>query len=717
MPEAQRTVPLCGVLSGFRGGQAPFGADAYPARLGAGMPSDAALLLHARWAAFCGWDLAAAGEPWLPLGNAGPVLILGHYRGDEGPAGLPAGTFQPVALPREDYLALRERCLHRLQAFFSRLSGGGTGVMPRQVFPERYIRPAGLRAALQFLHEYFPLDEGERAGLQELVADPAPPAGRLSPGLLGAAGLVSSRHGIVDTSLLDPAPVPGGLDGLELGGLFIVAVGNNELWAAVETFPAPRVEDLLLNALGEGWRVHLLLSCAARELPAGAQGAPAGPLRGLISIDVEDVAARLHAQGRTQPGEIVITEREIRELEHYDPRRPDRDPGRIFLRELSAAIRAGASDLHLEPGVDRFRVRARVDGLLEEWLETGVDFGQSIVGAAKELLGLPAERFIPQDGACLVRHGQDAIGTRVSSFPIRKRRQKLVLRFLPRRGGVSPLGHLLPPWASAMLGRAASRPHGLILVCGPTGSGKTTTVFSALSSINSPTRNITTLEDPVEYELEGLNQSELDPLRGVNWEVLLRGFLRQDPDAGLIGEIRDQETAETAIRQALTGHLVFATLHTLSCAATLERLLDMGVKADMLASALTLVVSQRLVRRLCPQCRRSAAPTADELRLFEMQRLEAPAQLWRPGVGACPHCRTGYRGRVAAVEMLPVTEEVSLLIEEKSRARSFRNWMESAGLPTVYEAALRLAVVGETSLGEAMEWRGVWDDFDWRGAR
>jgi len=681
------------------------------------MPSDAALLLHARWAAFCGWDMAADGEPWLPLGSSGPVLILGHFRGEAGPEGLPAGTFQPVALLREDYLALRERCLHRLQAFLARVSGAGGGAAPRQVFPERYIRPAGLRAALQFLHEYFPLEEDERAGLQELVADPAPPAARLPPALLGAAGLVTNRHGLVDTRLLEPAPAPGGLDGLDLGGLFIVAVRGNELWAAVEAFPAPRVEDMLLNGLGEGWRVHLLLCCAGRDLPASGQAGPGGPLRGLISIDVEDAAVRMHAQGRAQPGEIVITEREIRELEHYDPRRPDRDPGRIFLRELSAAIRAGASDLHLEPGVDRFRIRARVDGLLEEWLQTGVDFGQSIVGAAKEHLGLPAERFLPQDGACLVRHGQDAIGTRVSSFPIRKRRQKLVLRFLPRRGGVSPLGQLLPPWASAMLGRAASRPHGLILVCGPTGSGKTTTVFSALSSINSPSRNITTLEDPVEYELEGLNQAELDPLRGVSWEVLLRGFLRQDPDAGLIGEIRDQETAETAIRQALTGHLVFATLHTLSCAATLERLLDMGVKADMLASALTLVVSQRLVRRLCPQCRRASAPTVEELRLFERQRLETPVQLWRPGSGACPHCRAGYRGRVAAVEMLPVTEEVGLLIEDKARARDFRNWMEQAGLPTVYEAALRLVVAGETSIEEAMEWRGVWDGFDWRGAR
>jgi type II secretory ATPase GspE/PulE/Tfp pilus assembly ATPase PilB-like protein len=628
--------------------------------------------------------------------------------------GLPAGAFQPVALCREDYESLRGRCLSGLLALGERSQSAMAGELPARGFPERHIRPAGLRAALQFLHEYYPLEGSDRNHVRALLVDPSLSPGRLPHPLQAAVGFLCRNHGLVDTSLLAPASLPPGLAGMDLGGLFVVAVRNNELWAAVESHPAPQVEDHLLNSLGEGWRVHLLLSCMEGEpVPAGGPSTP-GCARGLISVDLEDSVGRQQAQGRAQPGEILITDRDIQELEHYDPRRPDRDPGRIFLRELSAAIRAGASDLHLEPGVDRFRIRARVDGLLEEWLETGVDFGQSIVGAAKELLGLPAERFLPQDGACVVRHGADAIGTRVSSFPIRKRRQKLVLRFLPRRGGVPLLAGLMPPWASGMLSRAASRPHGLILVCGPTGSGKTTTVFSALNAINSPSRNITTLEDPVEYELEGLNQAELDPLRGVGWDVLLRGFLRQDPDVGLIGEIRDQATAETAIRQALTGHLVFATLHTLSCAATLERLLDMGVKADMLASALTLVVSQRLVRRLCVQCRRADVPTVEEARYFETQGVQAPRQLWRPTEGGCSCCRAGYRGRVAAVEMLPVTDDVIMLIEDKSRARDFRTWMEVSGLPTVYEAALRLVASGETSLDDALEWRGVWDGFEWR---
>jgi len=692
-------------------------SEAYPARLAGGLPTEASLVVYARWALSCGWQLGTDAEPWLPLGSVGPVLILGHHQSDAGPRGLSADAFQAVALDREDYLSLRERCLPGILAARERIQAGGRACSPLREFPGRHIRPVGLRAALQFLNEYFPLDEVERRLVREFLAEASPAAGRLPAWLGAAAGFVSRRHGLVDTHLLEPAPAPACLGGIDAGGLFLVAVHERDLWAAVDTLPAPQLEDLLLNGLGEGWRVHLLLSSAAGETAVGTSREAGVQARGLISIDAEDSVARLQSQARAQPGEIIIGERDILELEHYDPRRPDRDPARIFLRELSAAIRAGASDLHLEPGVDRFRIRARVDGLLEEWLETGAEFGQSIVGAAKELLGLPAERFLPQDGACVVRHGADAIGARVSSFPIRKRRQKLVLRFLPRRGGVAQLDCLMPPWASAMLSRAASHPHGLILVCGPTGSGKTTTVFSALNAINSPSRNITTLEDPVEYELEGLNQAELDPLRGVGWDVLLRGFLRQDPDAGLIGEIRDQATAETAIRQALTGHLVFATLHTLSCAATLERLLDMGVKADMLASALSLVVSQRLVRRLCVHCRRAEAPLEAEARLFEAQRLRVPRTIWRATPAGCPHCRAGYRGRVAAVEMLPVTEDVVMLIEDKSRARDFRTWMEVSALPTVYESALQLVASGDTTLDEAMEWRGVWDGFDWRVAQ
>ena len=274
------------------------------------------------------------------------------------------------------------------------------------------------------------------------------------------------------------------------------------------------------------------------------------------------------------------------------------------------------------------------------------------------------------------------------------------------------LSDIMPPREARMLLRAGGSAHGLILFCGPTGSGKTTTVFSTLSALNRPENNILTLEDPVEYELEGVNQAELDVHRDVGWDVLLKGFLRQDPDLGLIGEIRDLETASTAIRQALTGHVVFATLHTMSCARTVERMLDMGVDGDVLASALSLVVSQRLVRRLCPECRVSRPIAMQERRCFEARGMLVPARLHEPSECGCPHCRQGYRGRMAAVEMLPVTREVSLLVEARVRSRDYEAWMKQQGFLTLFESALRLVAEGHTSFAEAEEWKPVWDDFD-----
>ena len=263
-----------------------------------------------------------------------------------------------------------------------------------------------------------------------------------------------------------------------------------------------------------------------------------------------------------------------------------------------------------------------------------------------------------------------------------------------------------------MLIRAGECSQGLVLLCGPTGSGKTTTVFSALSELNHPDRNIMTLEDPVEYELEGVNQAELDLHRGVGWESLLKGFLRQDPDVGLIGEIRDLETATTAIRQALTGHVVFATLHTMSCARTVERLLDMGVNGDVLASALSLVVSQRLVRRLCLNCRTPRGLGEKEMQCFRAHKLVVPGRLWNASHAGCPACKQGYKGRVAAVEMLPVTRDVSGLIESRSRSRDYESWMTANCFYTVFESALMLAAEGITSMEEAEEWKPVWEDFD-----
>ncbi len=692
----------------------------YPVRLATESVNTDALAWYLRWADWLGWKITGESEPWVPVGHVGPALVLGHCRPAQAKPPLPLPCFQPVLLSEEEYGSQRSRCAPLLAAAPRPRWDDGLLVPPRTMLPERFILPGSRIAAAQFMIEYFPHERDDWVRLREWLGSAREATTALPAPYEGAAWLLMRRGPVADpTGLAQRQPEELRLPRLdEVAAPFtILSERGRTLWIGCDSLPQPCLEDQLLDAVGDGWQLRFVLTPGAGFSDGAADGMPgeavraALPQRVRLSIDPQPQGTSGSALAA---GVIRLTEREIADLERYDPRRNDRDPVKVFLRELSAAIRCGASDLHLEPGLERARVRARVDGLMEEWLEMNGEFGQALVGAAKELMGLPAERFIPQDGGCTVRHGNDIVSIRVSCYPIRRRRQKLAIRFLPRRGCVPALGEIMPEREARLLHHAATRPFGLILVCGPTGSGKTTTVFSTLAAINTPEKNITTMEDPVEYELEGVNQAELDPHRGVGWEALLKGFLRQDPDAGMLGEIRDEATAETAVRQALTGHVVFATLHTMSCARTLERLIDMGLNADSLASALSLVVSQRLVRRLCTACRVRREPSEADAALFRSRGLAVPESLWSANPAGCPSCRAGYRGRVAAVEMLPVVDEVAQLVERRARAREFAEWSEKHGLPDVFGAALRLATRGETSLDEAVEWRPVWEDFPWQ---
>lgn len=693
----------------------------YPVSLTVGAPPQDVLSLHARWLGACRKTFRGQPHPWVPVGRVGPALILGHDQPGLVPPPLPRPCFQPVLLRRTDY----ERHLDQCMRLFENAAHDSQWLPPLAALPEPFILPTSDRGAWQFLREYFPHEKAVLPLLDSLMEKGWHEIPSLPPGYRGALHLLGRRSAVADPSMLQfwpewQARVPEPWR----DRVRVIASHARDLWIGATHWPQPELEDALLDELGEGWHIHAIWLDGPRTVvPGGKDTADnnhgsdeGGECNGRSRITLDPPKNSTVGQGGARsaihPGEIRLSVREIAALAAYDPRRPDRDPVKVFLRELSAAIQSGASDLHVEPGIERARVRARIDGRLEEWLEMGADFGQTLVGAAKEMLGLPAEKYLPQDGSCTVFHGAETVNVRVSSFPLRRRCQKLVLRFLPRRGRVPPLESLLPAREARILQRAAASPYGLILLCGPTGSGKTTTVFSTLASLNTPERNITTMEDPVEYELEGVNQAELDIPRGANWDTLLRGFLRQDPDAGLIGEIRDRATAETAIRQALTGHVVFATLHTLSCAQTVERLIDMSVNPDLLASALTLVVSQRLVRRVCTRCRKARSTTRVESRLFERHGLAAPPELFDPEEGGCPACRQGYKGRAAAVEVLPITEEVAAMIEEKQRARAYRTWAGKQSLTSVYGAALRLAGEGVTTVAEANEWQAVWEDFD-----
>lgn len=700
----------------------------YPVTLASGSVYASALQLYGQWLDLIGAKFDPAETPWLPVGRVGPMLVLGHCQ-PSFHAPLPTGWFQPVLLRKQEYERHLKLCAPLIENAAKPDWESDGCVQPRRMFPgtdAKLIRPTTVRAALRFLLEYFPNQQVDAQRLHDILVDSDEVnESDLPAGYLGACWVLLERGGVADpTVVAAPEQVTRRLPAPLAARLRVVAEYAKNVWVGMERLPQPDVEDILLNELGEGWHVHFLLLDATRAIDRAASAEPYVPPRHRDEIDtktggrprvkIEDARTRARAaENAREPGVIRLTQKDIRELESYNARRPDRDPLKVFLKELSAGISHGATDLHIELGLESYRVRARIDGYLEEWLEMPIDFGKMVVGAAKEQFGMAPERWMPQDGACTVFHGADIVNLRVAAYPIRGVGQKLAIRYLPRRGEVPSLDELMPIREAALMRRAITRPYGLILLCGPTGSGKTTTTFSALAEINTADINITTMEDPVEYEMDGVNQAELDKARAVDWDVLLSGFLRQDPDVGMVGEIRDRQTAETAIRLTLTGHIVFATLHTMSCAHTVERLVDTGVNAQMFANAATLIVSQRLVRRLCKRCKDTGrrAVTEPERNLFRRHDVDVPACLFDAIRGNCDECRgTGYKGQVGAFEMLPITEDVAQLIAEKRPVRAVEEWMKANRFPRVYQSALALVARGETTLAEANQWQAVWEE-------
>jgi len=336
---------------------------------------------------------------------------------------------------------------------------------------------------------------------------------------------------------------------------------------------------------------------------------------------------------------------------------------RLINAILSQAVREGASDIHLEPFEDRVSVRFRVDGVLNEVLSPKPELAPVLVSRLKVMARLDiAEKRLPQDGRITVRLAGHAVDIRVSTIPSAFG-ERIVLRLLDQAAGQLKLEQLMmPPSVYEKLTHALLKPHGIILVTGPTGSGKTTTLYAGLSHINTRSRNILTIEDPVEYLLPGIGQTQVNTKVDMTFARGLRAILRQDPDVVMVGEIRDGETAEIAIQASLTGHLVLSTLHTNTAIGAVLRLKDMGVEPFLLASSLEVVMAQRLVRLLCNHCKEAYQPSDAER---DMLKLPPNKPIFRP-VG-CAHCNhQGYRGRKGIYELIEINERMRHLIHEQA---------------------------------------------------
>uniref|UniRef100_UPI0035C70AB0 type II secretion system ATPase GspE n=1 Tax=Serratia quinivorans TaxID=137545 RepID=UPI0035C70AB0 len=341
----------------------------------------------------------------------------------------------------------------------------------------------------------------------------------------------------------------------------------------------------------------------------------------------------------------------------------DSDDGAPIIRMINAmlaeAIKEGASDIHIEPFERRLAIRFRIDGVLRPILTPQSQLAPVLVSRIKVMARLDiAEKRLPQDGRIALRVGGRAIDVRVSTLPT-SYGERVVLRLLDKNAVKLDLGNLgLNDAKRQALQQLIANPHGILLVTGPTGSGKSTTLYAALNQLNNRDRNIMTVEDPVEYELEGIGQTQVNPKVEMTFARGLRAILRQDPDVLMIGEIRDGETAQIAVQASLTGHLVLSTLHTNSAIGALGRLRDMGVEPFLLASSLLGVLSQRLVRTLCSHCRRPVSPTRELLQQAGLTPLPPPPWHCYQAVG-CERCNfSGYRGRTGIHELLPIDDEL-----------------------------------------------------------
>jgi general secretion pathway protein E len=477
---------------------------------------------------------------------------------------------------------------------------------------------------------------------------------------------------------------------------------------AEEALPAKFLKDsqVLPIALDEAG-VTLAMADPLDDFAAEAVGLRLGlPVKRAVATAAELEAAleRLYGGGKGSLEQIAAaaetadqedTEADVARLRDQASEAP---VIRIVNLLIAKAVEARASDIHIEPFEATLRVRYRVDGVLREVEAPPARLRAAVISRIKIMARLNiAEHRLPQDGRIkLVVRGKE-IDLRVSTLPS-LHGEGVVLRILDREGVTLDFDALGfdAETKTSLLG-LLQKPNGILLVTGPTGSGKTTTLYTALKELNAPEKKILTVEDPVEYQLDGVNQIQVRPKIGLTFAQVLRAILRQDPDIIMIGEIRDLETAQIAVQAALTGHLVLATVHTNTAAATITRLLDMGVEDYLLTSTLVGILAQRLVRRLCPHCREAQAALPELAQQIDPSG--APVTLYQPK--GCAQCNgTGYHGRAGILEILPMADEVRRLVLRHAESRELHKAAVELGMRSMYQDGLAKARAGVTSFEE-----------------
>jgi type II secretory ATPase GspE/PulE/Tfp pilus assembly ATPase PilB-like protein len=632
--------------------------------------------------------------PWLPLGKLGPLLIVGHYN----PAAtecwhIPGALVVKCLVKQSAYAALKDDLRLRLQARPLMLQE------PLQISPPP-ARGSSPETMLKWLLAQYPLREEERTLLTDA---------------LGSLGGVTAAD-IMQLKSLPPGFGPA-LRHLCTGE----ACFNASLAPQQKEFPDALLEKHTVFPLFISAQVIYMLSTQKRIFSFEDEWLSQSPdtrefrvvlsdkesILRVISRDRSSTPSMVEAGTATgdlvESGEANIVEIDEQDAARINPTSINTTAEQALHWVLYRSITGRASDLHIEKYFNMARFRGRIDGELVTLFSAPEELLPRYISLIKNYANMGHERQEAQDGRFSLRIGKRRIDCRVSAIPCRKDQQKITIRYLDKADGVKKLGELnLSQRNLEILQGAMSRDQGLILITGPTGSGKTTTLYALLNSVNGENINIQTIEDPIEYEIEGINQTQTDPVHNIDFGQGLRRLMRADPDIILIGECRDEETASAAVNAALTGHLVLTTLHANDCLRAVSRFISMGVPPYLLADSLALTQAQRLVRRLCNQCKRTMAITPEERRTFELNKVELPPNLESLyEAGGCPDCReTGYRGRLALMEMCPIDHALADLISVNAPQGELRKIASARGMRTLYQEGLVHVMEGSTSLDE-----------------
>jgi type II secretory ATPase GspE/PulE/Tfp pilus assembly ATPase PilB-like protein len=636
-------------------------------------------------------------EPWLPIAVVGPLLIMAHHNPRSGDFwGVPQAFTVRVVINADQYQKTRRDLIQR----FTNNPIGNSNNFERLELPK--FNELKMGAAFDWMLKNYPYEPSEVTKLRKFYD-----------------GINEKKD---ELSIVDFNTVQRNL-GIALR--YLTSGGKVFVYNAQEAprqnyFPTHLLERHNVYPLYIGKSTVYLLSenedCYAFEdewLSLGSENITIVPVQADL-VSIREAISRANASFDPSSvanveGEYVevddanIVEITAEDMARVNPASPNQSAEELVQWALFTAVRCRASDLHIEKFYNLVRFRARIDGSMKVILTAAEDMLPRFIALIKNYSNMAQTRQECQDGRFSIRIGRRRLDVRVAAVPMRRDFQKLIMRFLDKQDGVKRLSDFnLSQRQLDILSRTMQRDQGLCLVTGPTGSGKTTTLYALLNSVNDVDVNIQTIEDPIEYEIEGINQTQTNPGRGLDFARGLRALLRADPDIILIGESRDSETANAAVNSALTGHLVLTTLHANDSIRAVSRLLSMGVEKYLVSDSLALSQAQRLVRRLCNYCKRPVAATP-EIQTIMAKQGAITAPLTQPiyEKTGCTECHgTGYSGRVALMELCEITDEIRDFIETGAPQSALRASALKNGFRTLYQEGLVQVIAGHTTMEE-----------------